>query len=129
LHTFKILGSIVFVLALIIGSSFFASRTLYSSTQIIEEKILEIETNTYEKDWESAKDNIKTVMESWPKTEKKWSILLDHSDIDAISTSIFRLSIYLEAKNTTLALAETASLKQLLKTIPHREVLSLTNIF
>jgi len=55
--------------------------------------------------------------------------LLDHSDIDAISTSIFRLSIYLEAKNTTLALAETASLKQLLKTIPHREVLSLTNIF
>lgn len=117
------------VLALIIGASFFASRTLYSSTQIIEEKILEIETNTYEKDWESAKDNIKTVMESWPKTEKKWSILLDHSDIDAISTSIFRLSIYLEAKNTTLALAETASLKQLLKTIPHREVLSLTNIF
>jgi hypothetical protein len=129
LHTFKILGSILLVLALIIGSSFFASRTLYSSTKIIEEKILEIETNTYEKDWESAKDNIKTVMESWPKTEKKWSILLDHSDIDAISTSIFRLSIYLEAKNTTLALAETASLKQLLKTIPHREVLSLTNIF
>lgn len=129
MHTFKILGSIVFVLALIIGASFFASRTLYSSTKIIEEKILEIETNTYEKDWESAKDNIKTVMESWPKTEKKWSVLLDHSDIDAISTSIFRLSIYLEAKNTTLALAETASLKQLLKTIPHREVLSLTNIF
>lgn len=129
MHTFKILGSIVFVLALIIGSSFFASRTLYSSTQIIEEKILEIETNTYEENWEAAKDNIKTVMESWPKTEKKWSILLDHSDIDAISTSIFRLSIYLEAKNTTLALAETASLKQLLKTIPHREVLSLTNIF
>jgi hypothetical protein len=129
LHTFKILGSILLVLALIIGSSFFASRTLYSSTQIIEEKILEIETNTYEKDWESAKDNIKTVMESWPKTEKKWSVLLDHSDIDAISTSIFRLSIYLEAKNITLALAETASLKQLLKTIPHREVLSLTNIF
>lgn len=129
MHTFKILGSIVFVLALIIGSSFFASRTLYSSTQIIEEKILEIETNTYEENWEAAKYNIATVIESWPKTEKKWSVLLDHSDIDAISTSIFRLSIYLEAKNTTLALAETASLKQLLKTIPHREVLSLTNIF
>ena len=60
------------------------------------------------------------IIEKWPETEKKWSILLDHSDIDAISTSISRLSVYIDAKDSTLALAEIASLKQLLKTIPDR---------
>ena len=80
------------VLALIIGVIIFASRTLYSSTQIIEEKFLKLKL-TLMKRIGGAKYNIATVIESWPK-QKKWSVLLDHSDIDAISTSIFRLSIF-----------------------------------
>ncbi|AUG57034.1 MAG TPA: DUF4363 domain-containing protein [Ruminiclostridium sp.] len=129
MHNLKILGSIVLVLALIIGASFFASRILATSTLVIEEKILKTEANIYEKNWEPAKNNLLEIIEKWPETEKKWSILLDHSDIDAISTSISRLSVYIDAKDSTLALAEIASLKQLLKTIPDREALSLTNIF
>lgn len=129
MHNVKILGSVVLVIALIIGASFFSLRTLSTSTQLIEEKILEVEANTYENNWPSARYNLSYVIDNWPKTEKKWSILLDHSDVDEISTLIFRLSIYLEAEDSIQALAEIASLKQLLKTIPDREVLSLTNIF
>lgn len=129
MHNLKILGGIVLVLALIIGASLLASRTLAASTLVIEEKILEIEASIYEKNWKPAKDNISEIIEKWPETEKKWSILLDHSDIDSISTSISRMSVYIDAKDSTLALAEIASLKQILKTIPRREALSLTNIF
>ncbi|MDQ2085715.1 DUF4363 family protein [Herbivorax sp. ANBcel31] len=129
MHTFKVLGGLALVLALIIGSSFFSSRTLSASSQRIEEKILEVETNTYKNNWDLASNSLSIIIEEWPETEKSWSILLDHSDIDDISTSIFRLSRYLEAEDSTQTLAEIAALKQLLKTIPDREVLSLSNIF
>lgn len=129
MHSFKILGSLVLILALIIGASFVSLNTLSASTQVIEEKIFKVEENTYKNNWDLAKYNISPIIKDWPKTEKKWSIFLDHSDVDEIGASLFRLSVYLEAEDSTQSLAEIASLRQLLKTIPNREIPSLTNIF
>ncbi|TYQ16070.1 UNVERIFIED_CONTAM: uncharacterized protein DUF4363 [Acetivibrio alkalicellulosi] len=129
MHTFKVLASLTILVVLIVTGAFISSRVLLSSSQEIENKILEVEKNIYKNDWDLAKQNLSVILDKWPNVEKKWSVLLDHSDIDNVSTSIFRLSKYLESQNSDLALSEIAYLKQYLKNISQREIPSIENIF
>ncbi|MFZ5987632.1 MAG: DUF4363 family protein [Bacillota bacterium] len=129
MHTVKVLASLTILLALIIGSSFITNRTLHSTAQRLEDQINKIESSTINGDWNSAQKNLASIEEEWPRVEKTWTVLLDHIEIDNIDTALLRMSKYVETKNSSMALAEIAALRQFIKHIPEKESLSLKNIF
>jgi len=128
MHSFKIITSIVVLLAVILGISMYSSRTLAATSRDLESRISEIEESTKAGNWVKAKEGIEAIEANWQQVEKSWSILLDHIEIDNIDISLSKISRYIESENTSLALAEVATLKMLITHIPEKESFRLTNI-
>lgn len=128
LHTAKILLFMAVIIALILSSSIFTNRLLSNHAQSLEEKIIKVETNTREQKWEAAQTELTAIEKEWPKVENTWTVLLDHSEIDNIDESLSKVSEYVKAKSTPLALAELATLKRYVKHIPEKESFNLKNI-
>jgi len=129
LNTLKIIISITTIGAFIFVSSFFTNRLLQNDAHILEEKINSVKISTKNKNWETAETEIDSVLKKWPTVESKWALLLDHAEIDNIEEALTKVSEYIEAKNTPLALAELASLKNYINHIPKKESFNLKNIF
>lgn len=129
MHTVKIMTIIAVILVLIFCASYFTNTTLSSHAQSLEEKISIVDTNTRKGNWDAAEAGLSAIEEEWPKVENIWAVLLDHVEIDNIDEALEKVSEYVKAKNTPLALAELATLKQYIKHIPDKESFNLKNIF
>ncbi|MCX7746947.1 MAG: DUF4363 family protein [Clostridia bacterium] len=120
----------VLVLTLIlIGASILTNRALYSSAQKLDGYITNLEKHTVSGDWTKAKEQLNVFEENWNRTEKIWSMLLDHIEIDNIDMALSRMSKFVETQNTPLALGEAAVLKHFIKHIPEKESFKLANLF
>lgn len=128
MHTAKILLFMAAIIALIFGSSVFTNRLLSNHAQSLEEKIIKVEANTREQKWEAAQTELAAIEKEWPKVENTWTILLDHSEIDNIDESLSKVSEYVKAKSSSLALAELATLKRYVNHIPKKEAFSIKNV-
>jgi hypothetical protein len=129
LHTVKILIAITAIAALIIGASLFEGRLLRNDANNLGEKISTIEKSTKQEDWSMAEKNLNSVIDEWPKVENKWSVILDHAEIDNIEDALIKVAAFIKAKDSTSALAELASLKNFINHIPEKEAFNLKNIF
>ena len=129
MHTAKILTSIIVIAALIIGLSAFSTHIFAKDAHSLEQKISSVESSTRSNDWESAQVGVSQILEEWPAVEDRWSLLLDHSEIDAIADILTRTDEYIKSNNSALALAELATLKKRITGIPDKEAFKLTNIF
>lgn len=125
----KILVTIAVIVALILGASLFERRLLNNDAQNLEAKIINVENSTKKEDWEMAETNLSSVLDEWPKVENKWSVLLDHAEIDNIEDALIKVDAYIKAKDASSALAELASLKNFIKHIPKKEAFSIKNVF
>jgi hypothetical protein len=128
MHTFKITASIALLLTIIIVSGIFSLKMLESSSKNIEQHLSLIESSTTSGDWAKSKSQLDLVNASWKKTSKVWTALIDHFEIDNIDTSLSKMEKYIYAKDTSMALAEIAALKQFIKHIPETEAFNLKNI-
>ena len=128
MHTAKILLFMAAIIGLIFGSSIFTNRLLSNHAHSLEEKIIRVEANTREQKWDAAQTELTAIEKEWPKVENTWTVLLDHSEIDNIDESLSKVSEYVKAKSTPLALAELATLKRYVKHIPKKESFSIKNV-
>jgi len=129
LHTAKVLTTIAAISVFIIGTSTYANRILKNDAQSLEEKINHVQVSTKNEDWNTAESGLTSILEEWPKVEGKWSILLDHAEIDNIEDALIKVAEYIKAKDSSSALAELASLKNFISHIPKKEAFSIKNIF
>jgi len=129
LHTAKVLTTIAAISVFIIGTSTYANRILKNDAQSLEEKINHVQVSTKNEDWNTAESGLTSILEEWPKVEGKWSILLDHAEIDNIEDALIKVAEYIKAKDSSSALAELASLKNFIGHIPKKEAFSIKNIF
>lgn len=128
MKTLKVFSSLIILLALIIGTGIYSSRTLASSSQRLEKHISQIEENAANGSWNKAKENLSYFEEEWSKTEKTWAILLDHVEMDNIDESVSKVAKFIETKDTSLTLGEVSTLKQYVKHIPEKESFNIKNI-
>lgn len=128
MHTFKITAFILILLSIIIISGLFSLKTLETSSKKIEAQIKEVEINTISGNWEKAESRLTIINMDWKDTSKVWAAFIDHFEIDNIDTSLSKMEKYIYAKDTSMALAEIAALKQFIKHIPDMEAFSLKNI-
>lgn len=129
MQTAKILISITAIAALIIGAGFFTNHILFNDAHRLEEKIVTVEDNMKEEAWEKAQSGVTSILNEWPTIESKWTLLLDHAEIDNIEDALTKVAEYIKAKDAALALAELASLRNYINHIPEKESLNLKNIF
>jgi len=126
----KVIISFALLLLLsIIGVSIYNVRALDLSSKKMETHISLIESGISAGDWNKAEDGMKGITKSWEETRKTWSMVTDHLEIDNIDNTLSRMKMFVTAKDSSLALAEAASLKQYIKHIPEKESLNLRNLF
>ncbi len=129
MHTAKVLILITAIVALILGAAFFTNRILLSDAHSLEEKIVTVEANMKEEDWEKAQSVLASILSEWPTVESKWALLIDHAEIDNIEDALTKVAEYIKAKEASLALAELSTLKNYITHIPEKESLNIENIF
>ena len=124
----KAVISIAAIFIVIVISSMLVDNYLESSSQKIADYIENIEIYARNNDWHKAKETLFILEKQWAETQSKWSMLIDHNEIDNIDISLTKVSAYIEEREQKLALAELSSLKQMVKHIPKKEALALENV-
>ncbi|MTI71734.1 MAG: DUF4363 family protein [Firmicutes bacterium] len=79
-------------------------------------------------DWGEADKELEVLLKMWKEHRDKWSIFLDHHEIDNIDIAMARTSRYVETKNNPLALGEIEVLIKLFEIVKENEAFTLTNI-
>lgn len=128
MHTLKVLVTIIILTVSIIGAGLYSYNKLCDAVTELEQEVLAIETSTLDLDWTNAESRLDTLQNKWAQVQYVWSMFTDHYHIDAISTNIARVSQFIKTKNQSMALAELASLQQLIKSIPENEAFDIKNI-
>lgn len=116
------------LLAIIISAGVFTKKGLNSASEELEAGIIRIEKSAGSQDWPKATEDLNYLQKYWSKTEKSWTMLLDHFEIDNIDTALSKMTRFIELKESSLALAEAAILKQYIKHIPEKEAFDIKNI-
>jgi hypothetical protein len=88
----------------------------------------ELERLINSEDWSSAQASFQGFKTKWAEVDHKWSMLIDHAEIDYITMDLGELEAYIKEKDKTNALAKLSSLLLLVKHIPEKEYPSLKNV-
>lgn len=128
-HTFKILGSIVLLTAIIIFVSIYTQQTLNKDSLRMEQFIDEIENNVKSEKWAQAETGTNTIKAIWKDVKGTWSALIDHQEIDNIDVTLSRLQMLIQAKEMPSSLSEAEALKIYIGHIPAKEKLGFDNLF
>ncbi|PKM81230.1 MAG: hypothetical protein CVU89_10640 [Firmicutes bacterium HGW-Firmicutes-14] len=79
-------------------------------------------------EWDQAEEQLHRLRSSWEKANGKWTILIDHEELDKINITMSRAMKYMETRDVSGLMAELAELKLLLRHIPEKEALNLKNV-
>lgn len=125
----KILLLCIIVLLLIIVPGIMIKSYLQNTTSLFSSQINNTQEYIKRDNWKEANHTITSLSQKWEKTEDSWALLINHHEMDNISSNLMQVSAYIESKDKSAALAYLASLKHYIDHIPEMETLSLKNIF
>lgn len=128
-HTIRVLAPVCILLSLIIGFGAYTVSRLDKSAKDLGSHIDQIEAGIRSEHWEDTVRELDYVQEHWEKIGKAWATLLDHIEIDNIDDTLTRLSGHIEARDKSMALAESGALKQFILHIPKKESFRMENLF
>jgi len=124
----KALTAAAAVLAFILAFGTFSYYYLDSSAKnlLAEAEITEKHVQTGQ--WDQARERFGRFQKSWETTAKKWTVLIDHQELDEINVSMAKIREFIITENGPELMAELAELKLLLKHIPEKEALNIKNV-
>lgn len=118
----------IFFLIVIIAGSLMSTYYISSQAEELHKQLVELENYIDSENWSRANSQYKSFKQDWVKIDHKWSMLIDHYEIDYINMDLGELEAYIKTKDKTNALAKISSLQLLVKHIPDKEYPSLKNI-
>lgn len=122
---------IIIILGLIIGGDILVNKYLENSSEIIigDLKILKnkIKEDIYET--KVLTDEANKIYEKWKKTEEKWAIIVLHSELDLIETSLIKMKTEIEENNLDIAQEELETSIFLVNHISEKEKFCIKNVF
>lgn len=120
---------LVLALALLLGLGIWSSYAIAGSAQELTKYLNELETTLEEGDWRNSDSHMQPLLAKWSKTQQRWTLLLDHQEIDNIDLALARLHRFVQTRDLSAALAELAALQHLVRHIPELSKFTLQNIF
>lgn len=79
--------------------------------------------------WTEAQRDARQLAEAWREIQKKWGLVMDHSEIDALDACIVRALRLVSLRERDDALAEAAVARRMAEHITEREVPGFGNVF
>ncbi|NLY44162.1 MAG: DUF4363 family protein [Clostridiaceae bacterium] len=126
MRAFKI--SIVLLIIIIISAIVYIKSLEKVSDEFIQQ-ITQLEDMVKSERWDEAKKQLEDIEDLWIKKEKWMATLIDHEEIDNIKMTLAKLGEYVYFRETADFMAESATLKILIKHIPEKERISTANLF
>jgi hypothetical protein len=123
----QMIFALIFLIIIIIGS-LMSIQYISNQSETLQKQLIELEKHIDTEDWSQADTLYKSFKQKWVNIDHKWSMLIDHYEIDYINMDLGELEAYIKTKDKTNALAKISSLQLLVKHIPEKEYPSLKNI-
>jgi len=127
--TLQVIIAIAVILILIVGTSLISKIILTNTSEELVNYVNEIADSIESENWDQANYIVPEIEESWSNTQKKWAMLIDHTEIDNINSSMFRMIKLLETREKNMALIEASVLRQFIEHIPDKTAFYLENVF
>ncbi|MDS1030713.1 DUF4363 family protein [Bacillota bacterium LX-D] len=125
----KVVASLLLFTLCIVGFGVWSISYINNSAQDLTTRFDNLEQNIIQQNWSKADTETKKIAQLWSDTKSRWTLFLNHQEIDNIDLTYARLTKYVETQNRSLALAEISALKLLIEHIPGLQRFSLNNIF
>ncbi len=116
------------IFAVLLGFGIFAYYYIDNTAHTLLTVTETVEKNVEAGEWQQAGKNFSKMYSSWNRISPKWTVLIDHQELDNINVSIFRVKKFMDTRDLPGFMTELAELKLLLKHIPEKEALNLKNI-
>ncbi|CAH2213606.1 DUF4363 family protein [Tepidibacter aestuarii] len=120
--------SIIAAVIIIVSWNYIYSHYIDDSCIEFINSINSISDNIDKNNWKKARDEFMKIDKKWDNVRYKWSVLLDHHEIDNIDIAMAKLIKNIELKNISLSHEQLQSLKKFFELISENEKLTLTNI-
>ena len=120
--------TLIFFFIGILAFGFYAQDFIATTAVALDGQMLVVERELNGGRHAHALKLIDGFLEDWDRTENKWSLFINHAEIDNIEMSIAKITQFIAKKEDASALAEIATVRSLLKHIPEREKLHPLNI-
>lgn len=122
---------IIIILILIIGGDIFINKYLENSSQNLIKELDDLknkmDNKTYLNDELTKKANY--IYDEWHRTDKKWAIIVLHSELDLIETSLIKMKTEIKEDNLDIAQEELETSVFLINHISAKEKFCLKNVF
>lgn len=114
----------ILIIILVMGSMYCVANSAQHITAILPE----VERALYNDDWETAREKFQQAEEHIEKSKKLYEMLFEHDEVDAVQESRYKAASYLMLKNKEEALVELAQLDMLVKHLPAKDKITISNI-
>ncbi|NLJ41321.1 MAG: DUF4363 family protein [Clostridiales bacterium] len=125
----KTFVAILIALVIFLGLSIWNTIYLTRTSDELANQAEKVRAALSDEEWGDTDTEIKNLRQTWGKHKKTWLLLVEHSDIDSIDRTIFRVDELIRHKDKEQSLADLAELRFLVQDLADKEVLSLANIF
>lgn len=118
----------IVIFVLLIGFGVGSYIYLENTAEKLVDKTELLEKSVHKKDWKATEKNFASLTSSWDKANEKWTMLIDHQELDSINISISRIREYIKIRYLPGLVAELAELRLLLLHIPEKEAINIDNM-
>lgn len=122
---------IVVILIIILGGAIYIQSFLNTTSDNLVVKLEDLKTNIEEENINKEELSKKTddIYNEWKSINKKWSVVVLHSEIDSIETSLIKMKSKIKTNYLKESIEDLDTTIFLLQHIKEKEKTSLKNIF
>jgi hypothetical protein len=125
----RLLVTMLIIFVAVVAAGFWSNQQLAASANELLLDVDKIHEEIDMESWDSASKHTEELEQNWDRKGKWWPALLDHQEIDNIEFAMAKNKEYIAQKNAPLALGQLSEIRQMIKHIPQKGNISLTNIF
>ena len=118
----------VFIIISTVVTGIFLNKMLKKSADELRQSLDRTEAFIKEGNWGEAEKEVQAMMQSWDKMQNKWTVAVEHMEVDEITLMLFRLGEYVKSEEKASSLAELASMREFILSVPDKDSFKLKNI-
>ena len=119
----------IIIISVIIGT-IYTQNLLGENTDVLLKKLGKLETNINENmQKEEIDKNANDIYQKWREVSEKWSIIVDHQEIDLIEKALLAVKSTIETEEYNRSIQKIQESIYLIAHIKEKEELNIKNIF
>ncbi len=118
----------IFIIITTVGLGIFLNNMLEKSANELRQSLDRTEVFIKYGNWSEAEKEVESMKRSWDEMQSKWTAAVEHVEVDEITLMLFRLGEYIKCEEKASSLAELASMREFILSVPDKDSFKLKNI-